>query len=259
MIDPPDWLTQARAKAEQHKAMEPLNIAAKILGIKSKDLYDAACLSNADDQFTVKLARSWAADRSTAPGWLITLWAEKSQQQIEKRLKEEAERKAANDKVWDRLSKGAKSFRDNQQIDLENIVFAASKELTRGADASDLFPAERQALKLSGVKFGQHDTWLLHGGGCDGYGNSGGCSDRVEELQRAAEEQRKAQRRQRAVESRRSSEAIASGAFPVGTAVSLWRGGRAGKVVKINRTTVTVRHVGPKKVCQLRDGSTTWP
>lgn len=251
--DPPAWLKRARSEQQERKALQPYREAAGFLSINARKIYRAAQAAGADQDFTVEQAKAWSNERSTAPEWVVALWVEEGQRKVERHLKRQAlqrqqeeQRKADYSKVWDRLSKGEKRFRGNQRDHLEDIAFNASIRLVRGAKASGLLAAELQALRLMSVNPDRHSTWALHGGGCDGKGKVSGCEERAAQLEAEAEDQRKAQRMQRAVESRRSSEAIAGGAFSVNSSVELWRGNRAGKVVKINRTTVTVRHVGPK-------------
>lgn len=150
---------------------------------------------------------------------------------------------AAVERVQRKLLAGKRRFHGGDLEVVEEWAFYAAKDLLySGGQVGEL---ETAALRAVGIDANDHTTWPFHYGGCDGLG-SDNCEERVAEMAAQRFEELEAERLERRERSRRDAERIASGAFVVGQPVLAYYDGRAAVVVKVNKVTVKVRHIGWK-------------
>jgi hypothetical protein len=255
---PPAWLTAARRRKQRRHQLNredqrlcPPEIA-QLLGLPRKRVLAAMRAAGVCTPLDKAAVRGWLASCARPmPDWLSELLAQTAVEAAEQQARAEAEaveaehrRLLVEERVRETLLAGRHHFRGEALEVVEQWAFYASKELLySGGDVDELQAA---ALKAVGVNPKDHTTWLLHHGGCDGLGTTGGCDGRIAEMAAerfVAQESDRHQRRERA---RRDAELITSGAFVVGQPVLAYYDSRAAVLVKLNKVTVQVRHIGWK-------------
>jgi hypothetical protein len=199
------------------------------------------------DRAAVRGWLSWCA--RPMPDWVSELLAQTAVEAAEQQARAEADavgaehrRLLVEERVRNKLLAGGHRFRGEALDVVEQWALYASKELLYGG--GDVDELDAAALKAVGVHPKDHTTWLLHHGGCDGLGTTGGCDGRLAELAAerfVAQESARHERRERA---RRDAELITSGALVGGRPVLAYSDSRAAVVVKLNKVTVQVGHIG---------------
>ncbi len=254
---PPAWLTAARKRNQRRKdrKREDRRLCppetARLLGIPRKRVVAAMRAAGVGTPLDHRTVQGWLSSCARPmPAWLSELLAQTAAEAAEREAQDQAEaleaehhRLLIEEQVREKLLAGKRHFRGQALEVVEEWAFYAAKELLYTGDVDEL---ETAALRAVGVNPNNHTTWLLHHGGCDGWGSTGGCEARIAEMAAerfAAQEADRHERRQR---SRRDAELIASGVFVVGQPVLAYYDSRAAVVVKLNKVTVKVRHIGTK-------------
>jgi hypothetical protein len=213
------------------------------LGVPVAGLARAMRAAGVTGRVTEAQAKGWASDPGSAPPWLSVLWGERlargaqqeyrRQQQAEEcELRELAAEQAAAAKV----QAGRRRFSDGEWLFVQDWAFRAAQDLVRGGPGGVAGEFDRRVLAAVGADAGDHCTWPVHAGGCDGEG-AAHCAVRMEQM--------RAQRRVEALlDSVAKETALRAGGFSPGQAVTTWRGRRAGLVVKVSKVTVKVRMIG---------------
>jgi hypothetical protein len=266
---PPGWLLKAqaqkrrsvarrerrrrRAAARRQRRAEDRRLCppavAQLLGLSCERVAAAMRAAGVGRPLDDPTVTGWLASCARPmPNWLSELLAQTAAQEAERQARAKAEaleaehrRLLVEERVQEKLLAGKRHFRGEALDVVEQWAFYAAKELLyTGGNVDELAAA---ALKAVGVDPKDHTTWPLHHGGCDGAGGDS-CDARIAEMAAerfAAQEADRHERRQR---SRRDAEHIASGAFVVGQPVLASYDSRAAVVVRVNKVTVKVRHIG---------------
>lgn len=258
---PPGWLSAARDREQRRKDRKRADHrlcppeTAQLLGLPRKRVLAAMHAAGVGAPLDNATVRGWLASCARPmPDWLSELLAQTAAEAAERKAREQAEalevehrRLLVEERVREKLRAGKRHFLGQALEVVQEWAFYAAKQLLCSDGVVDeLEEWEFAALRAAGVNPKDHSTWLLHRGGCDGWGVTGGCEARIAEMAAerfAAQEADRHERRQR---SRRAAECIASGAFVVGQLVLASYDSRAAVVVKLNKVTVKVRHVGWK-------------
>jgi hypothetical protein len=183
------------------------------------------------------------------PQWLSELLAQAAADAAEQQARAEAEaleaehrRLLVEERVQRKLLAGKRRFHGDDLEVVEEWAFYAAKDLVYSD--GDVGELETAALRAVGIDANDHTTWPFHCGGCDGLGAN--CEERVAEMAVQRFEELEADRLERRERSRCDAERIASGAFTVGQPVLAYYDSRAAVVVKVNKVSVKVRHIGWK-------------
>jgi hypothetical protein len=224
-------------------------LVAQRLDLPVGALAQAMRAAGVHEQITEAQAKGWNTDPESVPEWLAVLRGERLARAAEQEYRREqaAERRqlrelAAEQSALAKVKAGKTRFSDEEWLYVQDWAFRAVKELVR--NRGDVTGMDEQVLRLAGIDAGDHSTWPLHAGGCDG-GGSVHCTARVGELH--------ARRRADAlIESVAKEAAVRELALSPGQFVTTWHGSRVGTVVKVNKVTVKVRMVGDR----TRDGNT---
>lgn len=231
------------------RALCPVEVA-QVLGLKVRTVAEAMRATGETHPLTVAQAKAWKTGHTEMPDWLAPLYAERIAAAAQRAAAEAARQAEAahqellrTERVHTKLAAGRTRFNHADMYVVEEIAFTASKELVRGLSPDDLSVTEHSALRACGVDPDDHQTWMLHDGGCDQTGGPD-CGTRLLAIaqERAAEQQ--AARFERQLASMHAEGRIASGEFTVGQPVLTWYESRIGTIAKVNRVTVKVRFVG---------------
>ncbi|MER5389199.1 hypothetical protein [Saccharopolyspora sp. NPDC002686] len=163
------------------RALCPVPVS-NVLQLKVHEVARAMRAAGATQQLTVGQAKTWKASPETAPEWFVALLAERTCRDAERiaraerhALEHEHRMLLLREKVERRLLAGAKHFRsDDAELVATDIAVQASKELVRncgpvcGGPVDSLLPVEAAALRWAGVDPGDHSTWVIHRGDCEG-------------------------------------------------------------------------------------------
>lgn len=233
---------ERRRQRRADRALVPVVVAQR-LGIKVAVLADAMRSAGVSAALTPAQARLWAADPDTAPRWLMQLFGERmaAAAQAEYRRLQEAEQRerralAAEQSALAKVQAGKRRFNDDEWVWVQDWALRAAKQLVRGGDQVTVTDFERQVLRVVDVDPGDHHTWPVHVGGCDGVGSEH-CAVRLERLRRE-------RRVDALIDSVAKETALGELALVPGQFVTTWRGARVGAVVKVNKVSVKVRMVG---------------
>ncbi|MGV7352573.1 hypothetical protein PJM47_18715 [Mycobacterium kansasii] len=265
--DPPAWLISGRDNKRRRDEIRQRRNAARrgeraadqrlcppavsqLLGVQCRRVAAAMRAAGVDDPLDKATVQGWLSGASCArgmPAWLSELLATTAAEAAQQQERVEAAALEAEhrllllaEKVKQQLLDGKRRFGGAAADLLHEWAFDSAKELVRNdGEIDDL---EAAALETVGVDPGDHTTWPVHRGGCDGYGES--CQGRLAELaaQRFAEQE--AARHERREQSRVAAQTLAAGAFTAGQHVLAFYDRCAAVITKVNRVTVTVKHVG---------------
>jgi hypothetical protein len=184
------------------------------------------------------------------PQWLSELLAQAAAEAAErearaqaKALEAEHRRLLVEERVQRKLLAGKRRFHGDDLDVVEEWAFYAAKGLIY--DDGDVGELETAVLRAVGIDANDHTTWPFHCGGCDGLGGDN-CEERAAEMAVQRFEELEADRLERRARSRRDAERTASRAFVLGQPVLAYYDSRAAVVVKMNKVTVKVRHIGWK-------------
>jgi hypothetical protein len=232
-------------RREADRALVPVVVSQR-LGVPVADAAHAMRAAGVTGPLTVRQAKEWAGDPGSAPEWLSGLWGERmaraAQQEYhrEQQLERHAMRElTVEQSALEKVKTGKRRFTDKEWLLVEDWAFRAAKDLVRGGPGREVGDFGYRVLRIVGVDPGDHATWPVHAGGCDGEGALH-CAERIEQV--------RAQRGAEALtESVARETALREAGLSPGLAVTAWHGDRVGVVVKVNKVSVKVRFVGGKR------------
>lgn len=172
---------QRRKEARvRDRALAPVTVST-ILGAQVRVIAAAMRRNGITEQVTVRDARRWKSDPSTAPDWVLEVFAECAARDArrEYRVRQAAEAHEmrmlrAEQTAADKVRRGLRlrRFNENEEMWLDDWGFRLSKDLVRGADPDALDDFSVRVLRLCGVNPHRHETWWVHAGDCDGTGSA---------------------------------------------------------------------------------------
>lgn len=224
------------------RALAPVEVAQK-LQIPVKELARAMRSAGITEPITPAQASLWSKNPAESPDWFLALLADraakKAHRDYRRQKQEEAEalrelvaEQSARQKILD----GKRRFTTTEQMFVDDWVFRASKDLVRdGPDNQVTDEFERAVLAVFDIDPGDHSTWLIHMGRCDG-GGPAHCSVRLDQI-------RQDQRDEAFLLSTEKEAALRRLSLAPGQYVMFSYDSKIGVVVKINKITVKVRFV----------------
>jgi hypothetical protein len=236
---------QARAqRREADRALVPVAVSQR-LGVSVAGAARAMRAAGVTGPLTVRQAREWAAGPGSAPQWLLGLWGERMAHAAQQEYHREQQREqqamrelAVEQSALAKLEAGKRRFTDDERILVEDWAFRAAKDLVRGP-GGQVDDFNYRVLRAVGVDPGDHATWLVHAGGCDGEGALY-CAERIGQV-------RAGRRAEALTESVARETALREAGLSPGLTVTAWHGRRVGVVVKVNKVSVKVRFVGGQR------------
>jgi hypothetical protein len=268
---PPDWLVKAQAKkrrslarrerrkrrsaarrkrcADDQRLCPPA--VAQLMGLSCERAAGAMRAAGVCTPLDARTVTGWLSSCARSmPQWLSELLAQATAKAAEWEARAQAEALEAEhrqllveERVQRKLLAGKRHFHGEDLDVAEQWAFYAAKDLI--VSDGDVGELDTAALRVVGIDANDHTTWPFHGGGCDGLG-SANCPQRVAEMTAQRFEELETDRLERRERSQRDATHIASGAFRVGQPVLAYYDSRAAVVVKLNKVTVKVRHIGWK-------------
>jgi hypothetical protein len=267
---PPGWLLNAQARkrrsvarrdkrrrqaaarrkrrADDQRLCSPAVV--ELLGLSSGRVAGAMRAAGVSTPLDEPTVTGWLSSCARPmPAWLSQLMAEEAATAAEHEARARAEaleaehrRLLVEERVQHKLLAGKRRFHGEDLEVVEQWAFYAAKDLIYSGDG-EVGELDTAVLRAVGVDANDHTTWPFHCGGCDGLG-AANCAERVAQMAAQRFEELEADRLARRERSRRDAECIASGAFIVGQPVLAYYDSRAAVVVKVNKVTVKVRHIG---------------
>ena len=178
---------QRARRREADRGLVPVVVSER-LGVPVADAARAVRAAGVAGPLTVRRASGWAGDPGSAPGWLSGLRGERMARAALREYHRGRQREqgamreiAVGQPALGKAKTGKRRFADEEWLLVEDWAFRAAEDLVPGGPGGEASDFDYRVLRIVGVDPGDHATWPVHAGGCDGEGALH-CAERIEEV-----------------------------------------------------------------------------